>query len=234
MSPSIFLGNDRLFGGAGEDRLYGDVDHILLSADSGDNGDSFAAARFIGTDILFGIDSLHGGNSDDILYGDAKTFELKFEGGHDATGGAVSNGLLTSIIAFGSENDDIIAGGGLYGGNGDDKLYGDVKDFLLTLQGGNKPSGGALASSSILTFSPNDVTSSFIFGDDDLYGGEGDDQLYGDAGFFEVNVFGGDNGVGSFDGPIGITATDSGFLGSNFIFGDDLLDGGWGDDKLYV
>jgi hypothetical protein len=145
-------GDDRLYGGAAADQLFGEGGNDRLYGGAGDD-QLFAGA---GNDRLFGDDGndkLYGHAGDDSLKGGNGDDELSGGLGNDKLYGENGNDLLT-----GGDGDDVARGGDgndrLYGDNGNDKLYGDAgADIIL---GGN--------------------------GNDSLYGGKGRNLLIGGLG----------------------------------------------------
>lgn len=164
-------------------------------------------------DILSGLggnDTLAGGDGDDQLTG---------RGGDDFIQGGSGND-----IAHGGEGADLVQGGTgddqLAGENGDDRLVGgEGSDALSGHEGEDSLYGGAGADT-VLGGGGDDQ---LIGGDagDWLAGGLGDDHLVGDAGRDEL-----DGGAGNdvLDGRETFTAFPEA----------DFLNGGEGDDLLYV
>lgn len=222
-------GNDRLYGGGGEDFLIGDMQGINLNLsnatvkigtgddylDGGDDGDviygdlgtSSNLAADQDPDWLFGStghiehseviywfgnDVLIGGDDDaaDFLVGDVGNLSLITV--------SIPNYAVTVTASFGDDD--------LFGGAGDDTLYGDTTGFGHR----NKPD-------------PND--SSFEYnvwlGDDTLFGGAGDDVLVGDVDYlFGDHSYGDDvlfGGTGN-DMLTGDSESSIGTIGGNDIF----------------
>lgn len=106
-------GNDTIWGGAGDDNIFGDDDNDRLRGGAGD-------------------DTVAGGNLNDVLSGAAGNDEILGDDGADtAFGGAGDDDLSGGIgldLLQGGEGDDILRGGGdadrLLGGLGDDTLNG--------------------------------------------------------------------------------------------------------------
>ena len=126
-------GDDQIIGGAGADRLYGWTGNDTLDAGPGDD-------RLLGYD---GNDNLYGASGDDTIFGGA---------GHDRL--------------YAERGDDE-----LFGEGGNDRLYADYTDGVATLHGGN---GDDL----LVT---DDGLVDHVFGDagDDRAVADGDDELDG-------------------------------------------------------
>ena len=214
-TPTIFGGagdtirggddNDTLFGGIGDDRIFGNDGNDIL-------------AGFIGNDDLEGDD----GND-----------SLSGEGGNDQ----LTGGLGTDLLVGGDGNDVLVGGtvlgaldssnDTLRGGAGSDTLLGDNFGFGPGV-GGNDSLDG-------------DEGNDFLygqFGDDQMRGGLGSDSLFGgDGNDFLV----GGTVLGTPDASADELHGDDGndtLLGDNFGFGpgvggNDVLQGGSGNDNLY-
>lgn len=232
-------GPDHLFGGAGEDLIHGNGGTDDGSGDAGDDemwGDA-------DDDVFNGAqdhDLLYGNGGVDTLYGQA--------GDDDLIGG--------SDIDQVGDADDADEGDNLFGGYGDDRMYGDNVDGV----------GSALA---VLHSQPDDESGPDTLdggpnedeghGQDDadlLYGGTDHDQLYGELG---GDVLHGQDGPDALFGDKGqtgqaprtITAPTSGWpagtpagspawasafaplLVDEAQGGADTLHGGPGDDHGY-
>ncbi len=154
-------GNDKLYGGAGNDLMDGgDGDDILYGKAGNDElyGGSFYDTLYGGA----GNDVLRGGSDSDTLYGGA---------GNDLMDGGDGDDILYSEVG----NDTI------YGGDGSDKLYGDTGNDMLYGDTGNDVLNGGSGND---TLYGGDGNYDWICGagDDILYGGTGDDDLYGGKG----------------------------------------------------
>jgi uncharacterized repeat protein (TIGR01451 family) len=141
-----------LFGGAGNDQLFG-----ARGSDALDGG--------AGNDKLFGLggnDLLCGGDGNDFIFGGAGNDFAGGDAGNDQVFGEGGNDIL-----LGNDGNDKLFGGtgndGLIGGAGNDQLFGESgNDALSGGEGNDKLFGGA--------------------GRDILVGGLGNDFLTGDAG----------------------------------------------------
>ena len=141
-----------LYGGTGNDQLYGGTEADSLSGDAGN-------------DLLYGgdgNDSMAGGADNDTLYGDAGNDSQTADAGDDVLYGGAGNDTLDGGAdndqLYGGDNDDV-----LYGGTGNDGLNGDAgNDVLYGGDGTDSLSGG--------------------LGNDTLYGGAGDETFVAEAG----------------------------------------------------
>ncbi|HEX2725881.1 MAG TPA: calcium-binding protein, partial [Beijerinckiaceae bacterium] len=103
-------GNDRIHGGGGNDRIYGDV-AAAHGTDIGVSSGSFGVLNLEG-----GADTLAGEDGNDLIYGDVGNFD-------DFTG---------SLRARLQGNCDAISGG-----RGDDTIFGDAGSIVGIGNGGN-------------------------------------------------------------------------------------------------
>ncbi|WP_099722385.1 retention module-containing protein [Bordetella bronchiseptica] len=198
------VGNDKLYGGDGNDILFGDAintDNLPWGvagnpAKPADlpNGSGLEALK----DFLFLKNGVQPTDADLHKYisENHALFDVDGDtrGGNDELHGGAGNDILYgqggNDKLYGGDGDDILYGGpgtdDLRGGAGSDELHGGAGNDILYGQGGN----------------------------DKLYGGDGDDILYGGAGTDELR-----GGAGSDE-----------LHGGE---GKDLLIGGQGDDILY-
>ena len=179
---------DDIFGGDGDDLIFGDTAPDLTSfgITSDWDGDPQWNSRTegsadnlngdAGNDTIYGGgagDQNHGGSEGDQLYGQAGLDSLYGDEGSDTVYG---NG----------DNDTVYGGAGadsVYGGAGDDQLYGEAFGSSAG-DGRDRIFGGAGA----------DTLDGGI-GNDTLTGGTGADVLIGGDGFDTVNYLGATNGV---------------------------------------
>jgi Ca2+-binding RTX toxin-like protein len=231
---------DMLFGGTGNDWMFGDGGDDFLDGGSG-------ADYVVGGG---GADIIEGGSGDDELVGDGTT--------DPATLDYVSAAEHGGDLIDGGDGADLIFGGGgsddLSGGTGNDRISGDDADVLTQYQGDDIIDGG---DGDDLLFGNG--------GNDEIHGGEGVDQAVGGAGGDALSgeggndtLFGDDPGIDAalhgddhLDGGdgndqlVGDGGADElyGSTGNDVLFGDDdsvpierqgddLLDGGDGDDYL--
>jgi Ca2+-binding RTX toxin-like protein len=216
----VFMENNRLDGGAGNDLLASGGGNDILIGGSGTDiavYDGLGGAKVnlsltsaqntgsYGIDTLTGIENLRGSLYRDFL-----------------TGNDSENSL------FGEQGRDVLEGGGgndyLFGGDGGDSLSGgDDDDYLNGEEDSDLLAGGT--------------------GDDFLEGGLGDDTLHGNAGIDELDgglgndILFGDDGDDTLYGGIRDPGLDQlyGGKGSDILVGgsgSDWLDGGLGNDDL--
>ncbi|MFS2036836.1 calcium-binding protein [Polaromonas sp. CT11-55] len=198
--------DDSLFGGAGNDLLWGDASGSALAGEyhgsdylDGEDGDDTLTGN--GKD-----DTLYGGDGNDTLFGDADESDLAAQyHGDDYLDGEDGNDVL-----FGDGGNDT-----LYGGEGNDELQGDALVAALAGQyHGNDYLDGEAG---------NDL----LFGnggDDTLYGGDGNDELQGDSNESAL--------AGQYHGDDYLDGED----GNDVLFGqggNDTLYGGAGRDTLH-
>jgi len=246
-------GNDSLLGGEGDDYLRGGAGDDLIDGGAGLDRVAFFTATHgisvdlrivgvaqdtgLGMDTLLNIEHASGTEYDDVIYGNDGDNWLWGENGND------------TIAAFGG-NDLVEVGPGdvsADGGTGNDTLSVWANNAALAgvsvsllLQGGAQATGiGAMTLSGFENLSGSagadslagDGGANVLAGDtgnDSLAGGAGSDTLYGDG---RIIIDTHDTGL---SGPI-VTYPDveAAFPGSEFIDGDDVLEGGDGDDSLW-
>lgn len=136
-------GNDSLFGGAGDDQLEGES----------------------------GNDHLYGGRGNDTLCGDEGNDYLYGQNGNDTLFGEAGNDHL-----YGQADDDLLIGGDnndfLYGSSGNDQLFGQSGNDQLFGDAGSDIAVGGDGNDKLFGSSGRDI----------LIGGEDADQLFGEAG----------------------------------------------------
>ncbi len=146
------IGGDLLFGGAGNDLIYGDPssDDVARSIDWGNAGN----------------DTIQGDGGNDLIFGDL---------GDDSADGGAGNDMI-----FGQDGDDVLRGGSgedrISGGIGGDRMFGDAGNDALV---GGLLDINLL---SLFDNMNPDSASTGLDGNDFLYGGNGNDFLIGDAG----------------------------------------------------
>ena len=212
--------DDDLFGGDGNDVIYGigGEDYI-----TGGNGD----------------DELHGNSGNDQIYGNNGADLLQGQSGDDEMyGGSGSDELI------GGSGNDILNGGGdndeLIGGSGVDTLFGDSGDDTLSGSSGNDILFGGNGNDTINGNSGDDVANGGN-GNDTLNGHSGNDTLSGDAGQDRVVGGGGDDtlsGGDHNDKVYGGSGNDElrGGDGNDYLSAgsdNDIIIGGAGSDKLF-
>jgi len=198
----------------------------------GTNGNDFLQGT-ADADAIYGFDGndgIIGWGGDDTIYGGAGLDQLEGVDGNDTLWGEDGGDTLE-----GGAGNDVLHGGdgldSLQGDEGDDQLFGDGDaDHLNGSDGNDFLDGGA----------GNDTLNE-TSGNNTLNGGDGDDLLMADgltstSGVYYTNIlFGG-------AGDDGLIATNmngslSGGEGNDFLsawFGTTTLDGGAGDDVLFL
>ena len=176
-------GPNRLNGGSGNDVISGGEFQDFLSGDAGDDivrggGDSDTLDGGLGNDMLYGgygDDFIDGGEGDDSIFGSRGNDELRGNLGADTIYGGPGNDNLSSNVnrdmnphAATNEWEIDTAGARMYGGEGDDMLWGSNR--WDRMQGGPG----------------NDILAGFE-GRDYLRGGPGNDQLIGGTNIDDMN-----------------------------------------------
>lgn len=209
-------GEDHLIGGAGNDKLYGGKDDDVLEGG-------------LGADILDGGD----GKNDQVTYehsGVGVTFTWGTVDGRDGFighGGEAEGDVLYNVeYLIGSHFDDELHGNPnqsntIEGLDGEDKIYGGLKDdFLLGGGGGDLISGGEGVDTTSYSTSSGLVSVN-------LATGQG---LYSDAAGDHLDSV--ENVQGSFAGDVLIGNGSNNTLDG--WFGDDTIQGGGGHDKIFA
>ncbi|KPW93228.1 calcium-binding protein [Pseudomonas syringae pv. coryli] len=223
-------GDDLIYGGIGVDILDGGADDDFIIGNGGDNiidggtgndtiyadsayvqGDKGQYSRIVGNDFL------NGGDGDDIVVGGTGDDRIFGGNGDDSLFGdySESNGssdIFNGInyISGGSGNDTLQGGGGV------DSLYGDDGDDSLSGDLAQGPQGD-----DYLEGGAGDDRIVGVGGNDKIYGGTGNDTINGDATNLDP-LLTGDDWIDAGEG-------DDYVLGGG---GNDTLYGGDGNDKL--
>jgi uncharacterized repeat protein (TIGR01451 family) len=237
--------NDLIYGGKDEDLIFGDQGSDTLVGDLGNdtvvggNGNPLDP-ELPENDLIFGLDgndllvgnqgndSIVGGSGDDTAHGGLQDDFIWGEAGNDRLFGELGN----DTICGGEGNDTIVGSNGvpgspndgrdlLFGGAGDDSIFGNDEDDLLEGASGNDSLYGGRGNDTFVGGSGND----FAFGDlgnDSIEGGEGNDTLVGSNGIPGSPNDGNDTLVGG--------------NGDDLMFGneqDDILGAGGGNDVVF-
>jgi hypothetical protein len=177
INATIFLGdgNDKFTGGANSEIVRDDdgADFVAL----GGGNDTYIAHGSSGAD---GIDIVGGGAGVDTYAVRLATTDCRINldtVAHNATAifpgdGFVAANTATGTTIAGSAKDTIFGFENVFGGNGNDLIYGTAA--------GNRFDGDA-GNDFLFGFGGNDTLQG-SFGDDDLIGGAGKDTLIGDSG----------------------------------------------------
>jgi len=216
------MGNDYLYGDEGSDYLVGDIGTLRFDGFGGQNSAGVAAnAQIAATRFFYGADHLEGGNGEDALWGDMENLEIFGQGGTTSGTGVAAFVAIGSRYTLGADT--------LLGENENDVIYGDVGNITHTFLGGTITSSAAVSQTWASTFGPNAQTILTMGSDVLLSGGNGDDFLVGDVGSMSFFLQGGTNAGATLI----FNADHCPILDSNFLMGNDLLDGGSGNDTLY-
>lgn len=215
-------GDDNIYGGSGNDKLIGDFGDVKIEAIAGINngyGSPAAAATAL---LVSGDDYLYAGSGHDLLVGDLEQVEVIAKGG-------LSDGNFDVLIADAVANSRIPEMGDdqLYAGSGNDALFGDIMTVMVNYQGGINNSLSATSETKAGT--RIDFPFINVYGDDMLYGQNGYDLLVGDVGELEIVLTGGTNS-GLSETPDAASAV---LRYLDYDFGDDVLEGGNGNDYLF-
>lgn len=255
LGRTVKLGEDKIYGGAGDDRIYGEseatVDALYDStaAPTGRTGDWISGGSGAdhvyggaGDDVLMGgtgEDHLVGGAGMDVLLGD-EHFLLRPEGNfwrviHPSFGdttpgfGGFELGLFPVVNADQSFPDLV------FRQTGDPDFayykYGGEDDVLIG-GAGKDILIGQLGNDVLYGGRDEDILAGWE-DDDQLYGGEGDDLMAGDFGRYEQV----DQRLFNQSQPMlaraGVLGSASSFGTAVSQAGKDLLDGGGGNDQLW-
>ncbi len=246
------LGIHVIYGGAGNDGIgvagtniidagAGD-DHI--SASTGDDNINAGDGNDVITDIG-GFNKIDAGSGDDTIY---------IDGNIDVS--AFRAGLGTDTVWVGRSSDPLksltlnlqVAGVEIiYGAHGADYFDGSGQTVNLIEQGwlGDDTLIGGTANDNLNGDEGNDTLIGND-GDDVLKGWYGDDTMFGGKGNDQLDAFIGNNTVWGGDGNDAISSgIDPGVLGLDKLYGEggndtlssrgtDIVDGGAGDDNLFV
>lgn len=221
----LSMGNNTITTSNGTSTVYGDVHDLVWSAKAGsaDGLGSNADAIFRTNTVEMGGNTIHVGTGVDTIYGDAQSLSFSVKGG-TVTGGGILNTYgvdnVTSATAHMINNTITMVDNHLYGGSGNDTLYGNVRDLNFSALDGHVVSGtgnasGLFSGSYHLTNGASvvDAGNHITFSNDTLVGGAGNDFLSGDA--------------------VNISGLDKFLTGLNTItWGNDTLTGGTGADKF--
>jgi Ca2+-binding RTX toxin-like protein len=217
--------NDTLTAYSGNNLLVGDATNFSINVHGTDSLAAGVSAPVIVTNVnvSFGNDTLYDPDGNNTMYGDLETFSVSVIAGsgggagseatarigvlagnvHNVNTGQGTPGLLA---AFG--NDTITTGAGA------DLIYGDAKNFLITLLSGSN-SVGATARARL-------DESKFTFGVDKISSGDGNDVVFGDVQNFNMTLTTGDNASNNRAQDV-----------SSYIFGNDVIQSGNGNDFIY-
>gem|GEM_PF-3182590 len=253
LGRTIRLGEDKLYGGAGDDRIYGGaettVDALEDSSIAPTNLPGDWSSGGSGKDQVFGgagDDVLMGGSGEDLLVGgpgmdvllgddhfllrpDGNLWRVLHPNFGDATAGlgGFEVGLFPVVNAALAFPDSVFPQTGdpdftyyKNGGAADVLIGGAGRDILIGQAGNDTLHGG----------DDDDVLAGWE-GDDELLGGRGNDLIAGDFGRYEQT----DQRLmpGVAVAIAGVVGSSSSLGGTVDLLGNDLIDGGAGDDTLF-
>lgn len=234
---NFVFGEDLISGGAGNDIIHGDssAQHTdtgagLAEATNGGN----ALVRFLtAVDLIeYSSDHILGGNGNDTIYGVGEFLTLVTSGGTaiaDGQGSVASTiGRVGPVAALGFLDpvSSFMKGDHIEGGNGDDTIYGDVKVYTNTLNGGSATATNGGHAESAFVIDGTIVQ----FGSDEIEGNKGDDFIVGDTLVSKLFV---NEGITVVDeNPESFALVSANFVNFTRNMGDDNIDGGKGTDTL--
>ena len=253
------FGNDSITTGDAVDHLYGDVRSVLFHGENGDHQNGISGlSGSIDTVMDFGDDTLTANGGDDFLFGDVGNFTVEMFAGDVINGTAYQGGSTNPVNLMISDssarfnfNTVLVGNDVLDGGDGNDHLYGDIQNLVFDLRAGDihvdvdSASDGIPHSSNGTSASATASNNIFIMGSDVLSGGVGDDVLIGDIEHLAFNAADGDidpgivdaTALASFSSGFGNATSITGSIprpeaGWQFRFGNDVLNGGDGNDLI--
>lgn len=223
-------GNDTIFTVFGKNTIFGDSaggDLLALGADGstsiadGLNAHAFAQLSIVNGLFFVGHDRIFAGMGDDVIHGDTSAAAREPGGGL----AIASNGGLAETFFVHDDSHVLMGDDLIHGGAGDDRIFGEGESATHEAFGGvaNATSGGIATTSVIIT------NLSIVNGHDTLFGDAGNDVIYGE-GFIYQNILHG----GSASADLGSVAkSEYRIIGTEIISGDDSIDGGQGNDRLF-
>ncbi len=250
LPPGYFGG---LFGGPGDDTIHGGDGSDLIGGQESPFNKGGADSDASDKDTLFGDagnDQMDGGDDDDVMDGGDGIDDMYGDDGNDT----VSGGAGDDAPHY-DYSDDLCCiqsdDGGIYGGNGNDRLDGgDGVDYLDGGAGDDVETGGAgddaysgsIPCTGSTTTGNSDcytqISGGILGGDDNdtlygdtLDGGNGRDYIYGGNGNDTIYGQGGDDSYHGFAGPtVQGQGFGTGYPGLYGGDGDDTISGGDGGD----
>ncbi len=214
-----------LYGGKGNDSLYGNYGNDGKDTLNGGSGDDYMEGGDNGSDTYL-FQAGHGKDTiADKAYKDKDADILRFEGAKAADARFSREGRDLVVNAYGSDSDRVSLRNYFY--SDDDRRFhfqfdGQTLGMADIAKQAFAFSGSASDDYYIKGWVGNDTIHG-LDGDDSISGREGDDTLHGDAG---DDILSGDEGNDTLNGGAGDDTLHGGT-------GDDTLNGGTGNDSLY-
>ena len=255
MNDTVTAYEDQIFGGTGDDSLYGD-DTTGTNTGGGDDLIGGGAGHDLinagaGNDVVFGgadndtilgmagSDLIYGGDGADVIYGDDSTASSTLAGNDTIYGGLgddiIQSGLGDDLVYGGVGNDNITNSGGrdtIYGGAGNDAIYSGGAGAVYGGDGDDMLQSFAGSTATLYGDAGNDNMIGLAAANDQIYGGDGD---YAMAGFGGDDSLLGDAGHDQINGGDDNDWIDGG-TGNDTLSGDagnDTVFGGDGNDTVF-
>ena len=228
------IGMDRLYGGAGNDRILGSNLADFIHGDD----ERILKGKIInegGNDFIFGLggdDLIYGGEGDDIIFGDTNLIDDGKDSFNSMSAEEHGNDMI-----FGGEGADTLIGGGrsdyIDGGSGKNIIYGDKNDDMKDWASGKGYLPPQYHGDDFIRGGEDEDKIDGGGGHDTIYGGAGNDQIWGDfsGGGLLPQLTGNDTiyGEAGQDYLQGNHGNDELHGGTE----EDVLFGDAGDDRLY-
>jgi hypothetical protein len=225
------FGCDKILLGNGDNQIYSDVRDISMIAIAGtavSNGfnNLLQNSMFAFDSFNFGNDTIQAGNGDNKVCGDFNNWSM-IAGGGQITGATGTDLVFDAeTLADMSANTAVMGNDTIKLGNGDNYVYGDGTSFLGQVTAGVGLGGTAAEATLGQASTPN----TFTFGADSICVGNGQNHIYGDLGSVDLEVNGINQQADFNQAAVGVSAQ---IRRTNFVFGDDTINAGNGDNTVY-
>ncbi len=219
-NPGVFsqipvFGNDTLTSVFGNNKMYGDTVNFSINVTGPNNLAAGVSAAVVVTNlnVTFGNDTLTSFFGNATMFGDLDTFSVSVLAG---SGGAAGSEATARIGVFGVAPGLTVVFGNntFYTGSGDNIIYGDAREYDITLTSGSN-SVGATARARL-------DAGTTTFGNNKVFAGDGDNYIFGALQNFNMNFTTGNNGSNN-------RAQDT----NNYAFGSTEIHAGRGDNYIY-